>query len=468
MIDRAKIQILGVVAIAVFAASLVSTTTALATKSELWHSSDVDERIIELGRNENQVTKHLKHLANQIGARPAGSQEHHETAEWLLEKFENFGLANVHLEWSGDYPGNPDADWARDSLGHFIRLDDKAGKILVPLFNVVADIPGTENPDQYVIVGAHYDSVPVGSGALDNGTGVAAALEAARILLKSGAQPKRTIRFVLFAGEESGLIGSRAYVDSHPDLLPQISAMYNMDLGTHYISGITVTDPLKDDMEAIFAPLHQLHADMPFEIKVTEWLKALDSGACGPTIAGGGCGSPSAACGDGPTPVLLTLEERPDGSLVPTDLPESFDMNALLEKLEESDSEPGDGPVRMKLEDLQALGLVPEGATLKTCGGGGEGEPEFALLMIGSSDHAPFLEAGLPGLWWTQRGDESVKYPAHSAGDTYDAVVPRYLEHSATVIALGALGTANLDHMLSREKLTRPGNDLAQITQESR
>ena len=82
-------------------------------------------------------------------------------------------------------------------------------------------------------------------------------------------------------------------------------------------------------------------------------------------------------------------------------------------------------------------------------------------LFTGTSDHAYFLKAGLPGIFWKQRGDESVKYLAHTDGDTYEMVVPRYLEHSATVIALGALGTANLDHMLSREKLLKPTDDLA-------
>ena len=78
------------------------------------------------------------------------------------------------------------------------------------------------------------------------------------------------------------------------------------------------------------------------------------------------------------------------------------------------------------------------------------------MVAIGSSDHAAFLAAGIPAFWWTQDVTEDVPYYAHSSEDTYDKVPARCLEHSATVIALGALGTANLDRMLSREVLAAP------------
>src|SRR5262249_7968432 len=72
-------------------------------------------------------------------------------------------------------------------------------------YNTVAEIRGTEKPDEVVIIGAHLDSWDLGTGATDNGTGSAAVITAARALQKLNVQPKRTIRFILFTGEEQGL-----------------------------------------------------------------------------------------------------------------------------------------------------------------------------------------------------------------------------------------------------------------------
>jgi Zn-dependent M28 family amino/carboxypeptidase len=102
----------------------------------------------------------------------------------------------------------------------------------VEVYNTVAEIRGTEKPDEVVILGAHLDSWDLGTGATDNGTGSAAVLEAARALQKLGVKPKRTIRFVLFTGEEQGLNGSRAYVAAHKDELPKISGVLVHDTGT--------------------------------------------------------------------------------------------------------------------------------------------------------------------------------------------------------------------------------------------
>ena len=102
----------------------------------------------------------------------------------------------------------------------------------VTVYNTVAEIPGSEKPDEVVIIGGHLDSWDLGTGATDNGTGSTAVLEAARALMKSGLKPKRTIRFVLFTGEEQGLNGSRAYVKAHKDELSKISGVLVHDTGT--------------------------------------------------------------------------------------------------------------------------------------------------------------------------------------------------------------------------------------------
>ncbi len=102
----------------------------------------------------------------------------------------------------------------------------------VEVCNTVAEIRGTEKPDEVVILGAHLDSWDLGTGATDNGTGSMAVLEAARALQKLGVKPKRTIRFVLFTGEEQGLNGSKAYVQAHKDELAKISGVLVHDTGT--------------------------------------------------------------------------------------------------------------------------------------------------------------------------------------------------------------------------------------------
>src|SRR5712691_1221016 len=82
-------------------------------------------------------------------------------------------------------------------------------------YNTVAEIPGTDLKDEIVMLGGHMDSWHSGTGATDNGAGVAVAMEAVRILQALGLKPRRTIRIALWTGEEEGLLGSRAYVAQH-------------------------------------------------------------------------------------------------------------------------------------------------------------------------------------------------------------------------------------------------------------
>lgn len=96
--------------------------------------------------------------------------------------------------------------------------------------NVVAEVRGSERPDEVVMIGAHLDSWQTGTGAIDNGTGTTVVLEAARLFAKLGLKPKRTVRFVLFMGEEQGLYGSTAYVKAHAAELGNIVLMLNLDM----------------------------------------------------------------------------------------------------------------------------------------------------------------------------------------------------------------------------------------------
>lgn len=102
----------------------------------------------------------------------------------------------------------------------------------VPTFNVIAGIKGTEKPDEYVMLSAHFDSWDGGSGATDNGTGTLMMMEAMRILQKVYPHPKRTILVGHWGSEEQGLNGSRAFVEDHPDTVAHLQALFNQDNGT--------------------------------------------------------------------------------------------------------------------------------------------------------------------------------------------------------------------------------------------
>ena len=104
--------------------------------------------------------------------------------------------------------------------------------------NTIGEIKGSEKPDEFVIVGAHLDSWDLGQGALDNAGGSCVVLETARVLMKSGVAPKRTIRFILFTGEEQGLHGSKAYVKLHKEELAKTSACLVHDTGTGKVIGL--------------------------------------------------------------------------------------------------------------------------------------------------------------------------------------------------------------------------------------
>ncbi len=129
----------------------------------------------------------------------------------------------------------------------------------VEVFNTVAEIPGTEKKDEVVIIGGHIDSWDLGTGATDNGTGIMAVLEAARALKAVDVRPKRTIRFVLFSGEEEGLHGSRAYVKSHEKEMSKISGVLIHDMGTGRVKSIGLQGryDLREIMENVVDPFKE-------------------------------------------------------------------------------------------------------------------------------------------------------------------------------------------------------------------
>ncbi len=112
-----------------------------------------------------------------------------------------------------------------------INVQNRVSSGPVASANVVGEIRGTEHPEQVIVVGGHLDSWDLADGATDDGCGVATTLGAAKAIKLSGFKPKRTIRFVLFTGEEQGLLGSIAYTKMHKDELPNHVAALILDNG---------------------------------------------------------------------------------------------------------------------------------------------------------------------------------------------------------------------------------------------
>ncbi|MDX2131031.1 MAG: M20/M25/M40 family metallo-hydrolase [Planctomycetota bacterium] len=128
----------------------------------------------------------------------------------------------------------------------------------IPVYNTIAEIPGTQKPEEVVIISAHLDSWngPGSQGTTDNGTGSAVTIEAARILMAVGAKPTRTICFILWTGEEQGLLGARAYVEKHKDELDKISAVFVDDGGTNSQGGLPAAENMVEMLAAATAPIN--------------------------------------------------------------------------------------------------------------------------------------------------------------------------------------------------------------------
>ena len=141
-----------------------------------------------------------------------------------------------------------------------LNISNTLSKKPVEVYNTVAEIRGTEKPDEVVIIGAHLDSWDLATGTTDNGTGSMAVLEAARTLAKLNLKPKRTIRFILFTGEEQGLIGSKEYVKAHKAELDKVSGALIHDSGTGRVLAIGLHDNYQDReiVDQVIAPLGEL------------------------------------------------------------------------------------------------------------------------------------------------------------------------------------------------------------------
>jgi hypothetical protein len=206
----------------------------------------------------------------------------------------------------------------------------------VQAYNTVAELRGSDLADQIVILGAHFDSWDLGTGATDNGTGSVAIMEALRAIKDAGLTPRRTIRVILFSGEEQGHWGSKAYVADHQAELDKIQAVLIDDLGTGRIRGFA---------------LQGMEASRPLMAKA--------------------------------------------------------------------------------LAPLNDFGVT-----------------ELPLEKSNDSDHASFVDAGVPGFFGVQDPLDYFTVTHHSQFDTFDRVRPEQLKEGAIVMAVTAWELANMDDRL--------------------
>jgi hypothetical protein len=149
-----------------------------------------------------------------------------------------------------------------------INLPGRASATPVQAYNTIGEIRGATKPQEVVIIGAHLDSWDLGTGATDDGTGVVAVMEALRAIKATGLQPARTIRVVLFSGEEQGHWGSKAYVAAHASEQDAMQAALIHDLGTGRVRGFALQgrEDSRRLMARAIAPLNDLGVvELPLE-----------------------------------------------------------------------------------------------------------------------------------------------------------------------------------------------------------
>jgi carboxypeptidase Q len=187
------------------------------------------------------------------------------------------GLRTPHtgmLGYREDVPRIPAAAIAAEDASRLARMAARGERVRVRLTmgaqmlpdvesaNLVAEIRGREKPGEIVVVGGHFDSWDVGTGATDDGGGAVAAWEVARLLTRLGMRPRRTIRVVLFTNEENGLRGGLDYRDRHRDELPRHVLMIESDAGVFSPVGfgLSANDTARTQARAIASLLSSIGA----------------------------------------------------------------------------------------------------------------------------------------------------------------------------------------------------------------
>ncbi|MDF2156723.1 M20/M25/M40 family metallo-hydrolase [Algoriphagus sp. CAU 1675] len=209
----------------------------------------------------------------------------------LPAALENAGaLGIITSYWSRGFGANkifsaytkkvPTVDLSLEDYGMLFRLAESGKKPVinlnaqstetgvVPTFNTIAEIKGSEKPDEYVMLSAHFDSWDGGTGATDNGTGTIMMMEVMRILKKVYPNPKRTILVGHWGSEEQGLNGSRAFVEDHPEMMDKIQALFNQDNGTGRVANVS-GQGFVDSYEYLGRWMNQVPREITKDIQTT-------------------------------------------------------------------------------------------------------------------------------------------------------------------------------------------------------
>jgi hypothetical protein len=239
---------------AAYAAWMPSVKGKFVMVSMLQPTGRPDDNLAQFGTDESikKIKDQRREMTDNWNARIRKSGYNARTLPPALEKAGAVGVISSY--WSAGFGVDkifgaytkkiPSVDVMQEDYGLLYRLVESGAdpKIsvhveskergLVPTFNVVAGIKGSEKPDEYVMLSAHFDSWDGASGATDNGTGTLMMMEAMRILQKVYPHPKRTILVGHWGSEEQGLNGSRAFVEDHADTVSKLQALFNQDNGT--------------------------------------------------------------------------------------------------------------------------------------------------------------------------------------------------------------------------------------------
>ncbi|MEO5909965.1 MAG: M20/M25/M40 family metallo-hydrolase [Pelobium sp.] len=224
---------------------MVSMLQPTGRPDDNWEAFGTKESVEKMKKDRAELTKAWSNRISKTGYTS-------RTLPLALEKAGAAGIVSSY--WSAGFGVNkifsaytkkiPTVDIALEDYGLLYRLAEsgQTPKLnivaeskelgVVPVFNTIAEIKGTEKPDEYVMLSAHFDSWDGGTGATDNGTGTLTMMEAMRILKLVYPNPKRTILVGHWGSEEQGLNGSRAFVEDHPEIVKNIQALFNQDNGT--------------------------------------------------------------------------------------------------------------------------------------------------------------------------------------------------------------------------------------------
>lgn len=176
----------------------------------------------------------------------------------LIRSVSSFSMQNVHtgaMRYDSTTPRIPNAAISVEDAMMLHRMQDRGDPVVVKLVmgaktlpdapsrNVVAELRGSEKPDEVVVMGGHIDSWDVGQGAMDDGGGVVAAWEAVRLMKRLGLRPRRTVRVVAWTNEENGTAGGRGYAAAHAAEIPNHVLAIESDGGVFKPVGFGFTGP---------------------------------------------------------------------------------------------------------------------------------------------------------------------------------------------------------------------------------